>query len=170
MQLARLIAHGLRWDVDGNGLALRHSIFADPPGRVLGSQETLAEARVWDGGMLKFETFVSAYFAAPSGQHYPLHRSEVVLGRAAPQADDTLINLAAEEGGRTVSHQHALVVFSKGQWQLTHLSDINQTVLNGHTLDGDDRLTLSSGDRVELAAVALVFHLGDPPGESLLRL
>jgi hypothetical protein len=171
MQLERLIAHGLKWDVDVNGLALRHSIFADPPGRVLGTQETLADARVWDGSSLKFETFVSAYFVAPTGQCYPLHRSEVVLGRAAPgHTDDAMINLAAEAGSKTVSHQHALVVFAKGQWQMMHLSDINQTVLNGHTLDRDDRLTLSHGDRVELAAVELVFQLGDPPSEPLLRL
>ena len=171
MQLERLISHGLQWDVDGNGLALRHSIFADPPGRVLGTQETLADAKVWDGSALKFETFVSAYFAAPSGQFYPLHRSEVVIGRVAPgEVDDTMINLAAETGSKTVSHQHALVTFSKGQWQIIHLSDVNQTVLNGHVLDGDDRLTLSNGDRVELAAIELFFHLGDSPTTPLLDL
>ena len=81
-----------------------------------------------------------------------------------------MINLAAEPGSKTVSHQHALVVFSKGQWQIMHLSEVNQTVLNGHSLDGDDRLTLSSGDRVELAAVALTFYLGDSPTEPLLHL
>jgi hypothetical protein len=171
MQLERLIAHSLQWDVDSNGLALRHSIFADPPGRVLGTQETLADAKVWDGSSLKFETFVSAWFAAPSGACHPLHRSEVVLGRGAPeQADDAQINLVAEPGSKTVSRQHALVTFAKGQWQITHLSDVNQTVLNGHALDGDDRLTLGNGDRVELAAVELIFHLGDPPAEPLLRL
>lgn len=170
MQLERLIARGLHWDVDDNGLALRHSIFADPPGRVLATQETLADARVWDGSALKFETFASAYFATPSGRCYPLNRTEVVIGRAAPNhADDTMVNLAAEEGSKTVSHQHALVVFSKGQWQISHLSDVNQTVLNNYMLDADDRLTLSNGDQVELAAVTLIFHLGDPPGESLLR-
>jgi hypothetical protein len=171
LQLDRLVSHGLGWDVDALGQPLRHSIFADPPGRVLASQETLAAAKVWDGSALKLETFVSAYFAAPSGKHYPLHRSEVVLGRGAPhQEEDTLINLVEEPGSKTVSHQHALVVFSKGQWQITHLSDINQTVLNEHALDGDDRLTLRTGDRVELAAVSLVFYLGDPPTEPMLRL
>ena len=171
MQLERLIAHGLGWDVDVNGLRLRHSIFADPPGRVLAREETLADARVWDGSTLKFETFVSAWFAAPSGRCYPLHRSEVVIGRGGPaQEDDERINLVDEEGSKTVSHQHALVVFTKGQWQLAHLSEINDTVLNGHTLDSDDRLTLNTGDRVELAAVTLTFHVGDPPGEPLLQL
>lgn len=171
IQLERLIAHALQWDVDANGLSLRHSIFADPPGRVLGIQETLAGAAVWDGSALKFETFVSAYFAAPSGACHPLHRSEVVLGRGAPgQDDDALVNLVSEEGGKTVSRQHALVVFSKGQWQIMHLSERNQTILNGHVLDGDDRLTLSEGDRVELAAITLIFHVGDPPTEPLLLL
>jgi hypothetical protein len=125
--------------------------------------------------MLKFETFLSAYFTAPSGKCYPLHRSEVVLGRGAPKAsgpgaEDGLVNLAPEEGSKTISHQHALVVFSKGQWQITHLSDVNDSLLNGNVLDGDDRLTLSAGDLVELAAVSLTFHLGDPPTEPLLLL
>jgi hypothetical protein len=183
IQLDRLVSHALGWDIDAAGLPLRHSIHADPPGRVLHSEETLAEARVWDGSTLKFETIVSAYFEAPSGAAYPLHRTEVILGRAAPDAssgataaadsrmsDDGLINLAAEEGSKTVSHQHAQVVFSKGQWQLTHLSTRNQTILNGNVLDHSDRLTLRTGDQIELAAVTLVFRLGDPPAELRLRL
>ncbi len=171
MQLDRLLSHGMGWDSDAYGQPLRHSIFADPPGRLLGCQETLAEAQVWDGSSLKFETFISAYFTAASGCCYPLHRSEVVIGRSAPvQADDALINLTAEAESKTVSRQHALVTFSKGQWQIMHLSDVNQTLLNGHALEGDDRLTLNAGDCVELAAVTLTFYLGDPPTEPLLRL
>lgn len=171
IQLDRLIARALHWEQDAAGLRVRHSIFVDPPGRLLGSRESLQEAGVCDGAALRLATFVSAFFESPAGTIYPLHRAEVILGRAQATATDDLLDLAGEEAGqRTVSKQHAAVAFTKGQWQLAHLSSVNETVLNGHVLDPEDRLALKEGDRVELGAVSLIFHIGDPPNQPLLTL
>lgn len=82
------------------------------------------------------------------------------MGRgAAEQADDTQINLVAEPGSKTIYHQHTLVTFAKGQWQITHLSDVNRTLLQRpHAAwTATTIFTLGNGDHVELAAVELFF-------------
>lgn len=51
-RLAELIARALRWETGWSGKPLRYQIEAQPLGRFLLPNETLASARVWDGSWL----------------------------------------------------------------------------------------------------------------------
>ena len=57
VELSRLIAAALKLDSDPFGRALRHEVFAVPPGRLLAGGETLASAAVWDGATLTLTPF-----------------------------------------------------------------------------------------------------------------
>jgi uncharacterized ubiquitin-like protein YukD len=54
-RLADMIAHALRWQVRSEGPQAEYEIKAEPPGRVLAPEETLAEAGVWDGAYLTIQ-------------------------------------------------------------------------------------------------------------------
>ena len=54
-RLAEMIACALRWESDPAGQPIQYEIMAEPPGRVLGAQESLAEAGAWDGAWLVFQ-------------------------------------------------------------------------------------------------------------------
>jgi hypothetical protein len=54
-RLAEMIAQALRWESDRAGQPIQYEIMAEPPGRVLDSQESLAEAGAWDGAWLVFQ-------------------------------------------------------------------------------------------------------------------
>ena len=54
-QLADMIAHALRWKEHSEGQQAEYEIKAEPPGRVLAPEETLAEAGVWDGAHLSIQ-------------------------------------------------------------------------------------------------------------------
>jgi len=51
-RLAEMIACALRWESDPAGQPIQYEIMAEPPGRILGAQESLAEAGAWDGAWL----------------------------------------------------------------------------------------------------------------------
>jgi hypothetical protein len=54
-RLARMIAQALHWESDAAGQPIEYEIMAEPPGRTLGAQESLAEAGAWDGAWLVFQ-------------------------------------------------------------------------------------------------------------------
>jgi hypothetical protein len=58
-ELATIIARALGWDG-------RFEVFADPPGRLLQSRETLADAGVWDGAAMVMHTPGAAESVASS--------------------------------------------------------------------------------------------------------
>ena len=53
-ELADLVASALNWDQDNAGKKMAYNIQADPPGRVLKSEESLIEAGIVDGAWLTF--------------------------------------------------------------------------------------------------------------------
>lgn len=174
-ELSQLIARAMDWDRDQSGRIQRHSIFADPPGRVLGIHETLADAAVWDGSSLTLQSIVAAYFESPNGTQYPLYRDRMKIGRvsrdSSEESNNELIDLSQEPMGNTVSHDHARVFNTKGQWQVVHYSQTNETARNGQVLSFDDRMALRDGDILEVGAVKLTFHLGMPadPHQETIR-
>lgn len=54
-RLSKMIAQALRWDSDPAGQPLEYEIMAEPPGRVLRADESLAGAGAWDGAWLVFQ-------------------------------------------------------------------------------------------------------------------
>ena len=53
-QLSKMIAQALRWDSDLAGQPVEYEIMAEPPGRTLQPDESLADAGAWDGAWLVF--------------------------------------------------------------------------------------------------------------------
>lgn len=53
-QLAGAIAAALDWPRAAGDREIEYAIEATPPGRVLGPDETLAQAQAWDGSLLVF--------------------------------------------------------------------------------------------------------------------
>ncbi len=163
-ELDQLISRALAWDADPNSQPLRHTITVTATGRRLSHQETLAEVECWDGNSLRLDSFVAAYLQSASTT-YSLYCPDVMLGRKETEGwqGDSLVVLANEPRSATVSLQHAQLTNTKGQWQISHLSKPNETVLNGHSLAIGDRLSLRDGDKIELGAVHLTFHIGPTP-------
>ena len=54
-RLAEMIAQALHWESDAAGQPVQYEIMAEPPGRILDAQESLAEAGAWDGAWLVFQ-------------------------------------------------------------------------------------------------------------------
>ncbi len=69
-QLAELIVNALQWQSDAAGQAVRYEIKAEPLGRVLRPNESLAEAGVWDGSWLVFQP-VGCRIQGPAGPPPP---------------------------------------------------------------------------------------------------
>ena len=63
----------------------------------------------------------------------------------------------------TVSVQHASIAFRNGQWWLEDLGSSNGTLLNRTPID--QPLVVTSGDKISLGSVQLVFKTGIPNAE-----
>jgi len=53
-QLASVISRSLGWAFDAKGCPIHYDLAAQPPGRILGDDETLAQVGAWDGSWLVF--------------------------------------------------------------------------------------------------------------------
>ncbi len=60
----------------------------------------------------------------------------------------------------TVSTQHAIITFRNGDWWLEDLGSKNGTLLNDAR--ADKPLKISSGDKISLGGIRLVFKTGHP--------
>ena len=70
-RLTEMIAQALRWETDPAGQPIRYEIIAEPPGRVLHAQESLAEAGAWDGAWLVFHPVGDTSSAPPEPEPTP---------------------------------------------------------------------------------------------------
>lgn len=70
-RLAEMIARALHWDSDQAGQPIQYEIMAEPPGRTLHTQESLADAGVWDGAWLVFQPPGGAPSPRPSPPPFP---------------------------------------------------------------------------------------------------
>jgi len=64
-RLSKMIAQALRWDSDVAEQPIEYEIMAEPPGRVLRPDESLAEAGAWDGAWLVFQRPQEMPFTLP---------------------------------------------------------------------------------------------------------
>ena len=81
-----------------------------------------------------------------------LMTSHNVLGRSA----ENDVSLPHD----TVSTQHASISFRNGHWWLEDLGSRNGTLLNDARVD--QSLMISSGDKISLGGIRLVFKTGPP--------
>jgi hypothetical protein len=53
-QMASIISRALGWEMDAQGRQVQFQVGAQPPGRILQDEETLADVQAWDGAWLIF--------------------------------------------------------------------------------------------------------------------
>jgi pSer/pThr/pTyr-binding forkhead associated (FHA) protein len=91
------------------------------------------------------------------GLERPLH-GELTIGRD-PENDLVLIT-------KTVSRQHARLVFREGRWLIEDRGSANGTMLNGHRIQPGAQLPLRHADRIEVGSQTIIFsepsQLHDP--------
>lgn len=68
-RLTTLIAQALKWNSDQAGQPIQYQIEANPPGQILKTSETLADAEAWDGTWLIFRPIHSAVTTSPPSRH-----------------------------------------------------------------------------------------------------
>jgi len=177
-QLTEMIAQGLGWNKDNPKDPVFYEVTAEPSGRGVQPHETLAEAELWDGTHLVFKRIHKTHEHSPepmsmaclrsrSGQSYLLDHSETVIGRGALGLDllpgTGHINLGNEPTGRTVSRDHAHIVFDGTQWFLIPSAGaLNETTVNAESVESGERRCLSDGDSLQFGGVLLEFHLVTP--------
>lgn len=85
-------------------------------------------------------------------------------GKVFLLGNDNAIGRSAENDVRlpdeTVSAQHARVSFSQGMWWIEDLGSRNGTLLNRSAVE--QPAVISSGDRIDVGQVSLVFKSGHP--------
>ncbi len=79
--------------------------------------------------------------------------TEVTFGRAEGE-----LYRHIELRDKTVSRQHARLVWRAGHWYLHGLSQTNPVAINGSVLDGSDAPCLADGDRIEMGEVLFTFR------------
>ena len=172
-ELGLLIGAALQKSRDMRGQPLYFEIRIQPGSRRLSSTTTLADASAWDGQTLEMHAIVAAWFESDSGTAYPLRSATVTIGRDEARAgtpeEDFWLNLKSEPAARSVSRQHAHLLFEHGQWQITHLSQSNPTLVNGQALAHEIRMALRDGDRVTVGNVSITYHIGFPQPRSEIR-
>ena len=84
------------------------------------------------------------------GLERPLDPGELTIGRD-PDNDLVLIT-------KTVSRQHARLVFNGGRWLLEDRGSVNGTLLNGHRIQPGAQLPLRHADRIELGSQTIIFN------------
>jgi len=87
------------------------------------------------------------------GIERPLDPGELTIGRD-PDNDLVLIT-------KTVSRQHARLVFNGGRWLLEDRGSVNGTLLNGHRIQPGAQLPLRHADRIELGSQTIIFNQPD---------
>ena len=68
-QLARLVARALYWEADSAGQPIEYEIWAEPPGRLLQSDESLADVGAWEGARLVLQRVGDVSGLSPGPDH-----------------------------------------------------------------------------------------------------
>ena len=166
-ELSRYISLALGWQdlIDkGNNCF----VYAMYPERVISSENSLAEAEIWDGSTLVFDllqktsenyhTSSQIHLVSNSGKRYIISSSPTILGRRTPStsAIANLIDFGAERSGKSVSRRHAKLEWIDGRWRLTPLhGSHNRTLINSEQITQDESRTVHQHDKIILGDLIL---------------
>jgi len=93
------------------------------------------------------------------GQQFPLKESETIIGRTDPaRGIFPDIDLTPFDPERTVSRQHARIIYREGKYYLEDLGSVNGTRHNGRLLSKGHPAVLQPGDRIEFGRGVTVFE------------
>lgn len=96
-----------------------------------------------------------AYLEGVGGAIYELKAERNTLGRVGGGA-------GIEVRDKSLSREHAEIVFEGGAWKLRDLNSKNKTFLNEVPIEGPEYKPLSDGDQIHLGACPLKFRTGSP--------
>jgi hypothetical protein len=174
-QLSDMLARALEWERTKSGQLTGYTLVKGGSGEILRSQETLADVGVWEGAEVILRpksgaperVLRPAIFISASGRRYLLPYPKMRIGRGAGNDADgearlDLIDLREEPEGRTVSRNHALAVYTSGDWAVIPFDKTeNRTLVNDKPIDVNQSYQLLPGDRLRLGGVELEFQLSD---------
>ena len=179
-QLASMIAEGLGWGAPEAGTPIRYVMRAEPSGRVLRVDESLADAGLWDGAHLVFQealtirgrVFQPALLESAGGIKYPLKHAYMRIGRGrsyegvySSQVD--MVDLSKEREARTVSRTPISLVFENGIWTVIVPPRTGGIVkVKDRVLQGGQSCPVGHGDRLEIGKVSLRFFIGSASAAS----
>ena len=92
---------------------------------------------------------------------FPVGEGETLIGRYDPVTElRPDIDLTELDFKRTVSRRHARIIRAKGSFVvMEEVGALNGTLVNGTQLVTGGRHPLADGDKLEVGAVAMVFHV-----------
>jgi hypothetical protein len=173
-QLSDMLARALGWERTRSGQPAGYAIVKESSGQIVRGHETLADVGVWDGAGLVLrpkagapeKVLRPAVLESSTQRRYQLIYPKMRIGRSQADAADSdaqldLIDLRDEPEGQTVSRNHALAVYTNGDWALIPFGKTeNPTLVNDRPIDPDRPYQLLDGARVQLGGVRLSFQLG----------
>ncbi len=171
-QLSDMLARAFNWERTKTGQLTGYTLVKGGTDQVLRSQETLADVGLWEGAeiLLRPKAGVPEKVRHPavlesSTRRYLLIFPKMQVGRSAAGDEDAaaqldLIDLRDEQEGKTVSRNHALVIYANGDWSIVPSGNTqNTTTVNDRDVEPARPYQLLDGDQVQLGGVRLVFHL-----------
>jgi len=174
-QLSDMLARARGWERTKTGQLTGYTLVKGAAGQILRGQETLADVGVWEGAevILRPKSGVPervlrpASLVSASGRRYLLPYPKMRIGRSGASDVDSdsrldLVDLHEEPEGRTVSRNHALAVYTNGDWSVVPFDKTeNQTLVNNELINVNQPYQLLSGDRLRLGGVELEFQSSD---------
>ena len=146
---------------DQHGKALIYQLRTLPRHTQLSKDKTLYQEYVDTGAKLVLgpDSISSATIRTALGQTFNLDtmgKTAYVLGRSSGMHIPD-IDLAREQDGDTVSRTHARLQRQGLYWYIVHLSQSNDTTVNGQQLAPNQPLRLESGNEIQVGQVRLTF-------------
>jgi len=94
---------------------------------------------------------------APTGQVFPLNKSNVFIGRSHASTGVVEVDLSTLDASRSVHRRHAQILRRDNGFVIVDLGGENGVLVNGVELPRHGRRPLQSGDTIELGDVSLKF-------------
>ncbi len=171
-RLSEMLACALQWERSRSGQPVGYNLVKGATGQPLRGHETLADVGIWAGAEVILRpksgppepVLRSAILISSSGRRYHLLYPKMRLGRTplnerGNEAQPDLVDLKEEPEGRTVSRNHALLIYTNGDWAIIPFDKTeNGTFVNDRRIDPNQPYQLLPGDRLRLGGVELEFR------------
>ena len=137
---------------------------APPAGGVVAAPKPIGEIKVPEGAL--------ALLVLEGGsRHFPITGDTALIGRYDPVTGTRPeIDLTQVDINRSVSRRHAKIVLENGAFLLSEeVGALNGTFVNGQRLTSGKPSRITSGDKIGLGMVSLLFKAADPAASGSRR-
>ena len=126
-------------------------------------EETLADANILYGDVLKLLVYGSPYLFSSTGKRFTLSKNMIVIGRTTPQ-QSVDIDLTPLDSERVISRQHAAIIHRGDDYFIKDTNSSNGVLVNNRQINPGQLRKIVNGDRLQLGGshgVALQFGIRD---------